>query len=80
MTVSLHRPTLADLYPGWRIVDCSCCAGLEWGGEYPREHAQCGGAGVYWLTPSGTRIALYPGGPFSGVADDTDRTKARVPQ
>lgn len=79
MTVSLRKPTMADLYPGWKIVPCSCCAGIEWGGEIPREHDRCGGSGSLWLTPSGTRVALWPGGPFSGVADDDDRAKARLP-
>ena len=49
----------------WRIVSCGCCAGLEWGGEYPRECRRCWGNGRVFVTPSG-RAAIYPGGPFVG--------------
>jgi hypothetical protein len=48
---------------GW--VSCGCCAGLEWGGEYPRECRSCGGNGQVYRYPSG-RLALWPGGPLMG--------------
>lgn len=48
---------------GWREKSCGCCAGLEWGGEYPRECRHCNGGGYYWVTPKGRHV-LYPGGPF----------------
>lgn len=47
------------------VVDCGCCNGLEWGGEYPRECRDCGGTGVLYRYASG-RLALYRGGPFCG--------------
>lgn len=52
--------------PGWLDVDCGCCGGLEWGGEYPRECTACGGSGRYALHEETGTIALYPGGPFLG--------------
>lgn len=48
---------------GW--VDCGCCAGLEWGGEYPRTCSSREGAGRFWRYSSG-RLALWRGGPFMG--------------
>jgi hypothetical protein len=48
---------------GW--VDCGCCAGIEWGGEYPRECESCGGTGLQYRYASGA-LALSPGGPFRG--------------
>lgn len=48
---------------GW--VRCGCCAGLEWGGEQPRECRDCDGNGQVYRYPSG-RLALYPGGPLKG--------------
>lgn len=50
---------------GWKHVSCGCCAGLEWGGEEPRECKDCGGNGSLWQSPKGA-LALYPGGPFVG--------------
>lgn len=49
--------------PGW--VECGCCAGVEWGGEYPRPCQRCGETGLQYRYTSG-RLALYPGGPFCG--------------
>lgn len=50
-------------YPGWRLVDCGCCAGLEWGGDYPHECKRCMNGWISEHKESGV-TALYPGGPF----------------
>lgn len=51
---------------GWIEVACGCCAGLEWGGVYPRECRDCGGSGFLIVHKRTGRIADYPGGPFRG--------------
>lgn len=53
-------------YPGWLIVDCGCCNGLEWGGEEPRECRDCNGRGWVAVHKASRVAALYPGGPFCG--------------
>lgn len=53
----------AHFEPGW--IDCGCCAGISWGGEYPTECYSCKGGGMLWRYASG-RLALWPGGPFAG--------------
>lgn len=60
---------------GWTEVNCGCCNGIAWGGEEPRTCRDCGGNGVLWRSPKG-RLALYPGGPFRGVAVDAGRVPA----
>ncbi len=56
--------TLYDLYPNWERLLCDCCAGLEWGGQVPRECRRCNGSGyVFRHKPSGV-TAEYPGGLF----------------
>jgi hypothetical protein len=51
-------------YPAWDEIDCGCCAGIEWGGEEPRECKRCGGSGgIYRHRRSGV-TAGYPGGRF----------------
>ncbi len=60
----------------WTSIPCGCCNGLQWGGEYPRECRRCEGSGAVWLSPSGTRLAVWPGGPFRGIANDDDRSAA----
>lgn len=59
--------TPAELWraAGWVQRPCGCCAGLEWGGEYPRECRSCKGQGLLWISPQ-RRLALYPGGPLVG--------------
>uniref|UniRef100_A0A6H2A691 Uncharacterized protein n=1 Tax=viral metagenome TaxID=1070528 RepID=A0A6H2A691_9ZZZZ len=53
-------------YPNWQLIDCGCCSGLEWGGEYPKECKTCRGNGwIYKHKRSGV-LVLYPGGPFCG--------------
>lgn len=52
--------------PEWIWRDCTCCAGIEWGGESPRECGTCKGWGSYAIhAPSGA-VAQWPGGPFLG--------------
>ena len=45
--------------------ECGCCAGIQWGGDYPRECLNCGGSGFIFITEH-DRIIDYPGGPFRG--------------
>jgi len=52
--------------PGWERVDCGCCSGIEWGGEYPKECRTCGGTGGIALHKRSGLLAHYPGGPFCG--------------
>lgn len=52
--------------PGWLKIDCGCCAGLEWGGESPRECSTCGGGGMIAKHIKSGSLAWYPGGPFCG--------------
>jgi len=52
-------------YPGWLIIDCGCCAGIEWGGEEPRECKRCDGTGAIYKHVRSGVVALYPGGPFT---------------
>ena len=51
-------------YPGWDIIDCGCCSGIQWGGEYPRE-CKCN-SGVYYKHRKSGVCAEYPGGRFIG--------------
>lgn len=53
-------------YPDWERRDCGCCAGVEWGGEYPQECDRCFGNGSICVhLPTGT-LAVWPGGPLLG--------------
>jgi len=54
---------------GWWIIDCGCCGGLEWGGEYPRICDRCKGGGIIWWHEPTKTFALYPGGPLRGRGD-----------
>lgn len=54
------------IYPGWEIVDCGCCSGLQWGGDSPTECKDCGGSGVKFRHKASGALAEYPGGPFCG--------------
>jgi len=53
-------------YPGWEIIDCGCCGGIEWGGESPHECRQCKGAGYMFRHKKSGVLAEYPGGKFLG--------------
>lgn len=51
-------------HPGWLRIDCGCCNGIEWGGNYPVECKRCGGGGFLAKhIPTGV-VAEYPGGRF----------------
>ena len=56
----------SECWPNWIEEDCGCCAGIEWGGEYPRECRDCGGMGVVYVHSKSGARAMYPGGPFCG--------------
>lgn len=60
------KPRDVPEYPGWQEVDCGCCAGIEWGGDVPRECRDCGGSGRQFLHVKSRVLAEYPGGPFTG--------------
>jgi hypothetical protein len=49
----------------WLQIECGCCAGLQWGGEYPRECLDCDGTGLLWVSPK-DRLKQWPQGPFLG--------------
>ena len=51
-------------YPAWDEIDCGCCNGIEWGGEYPIECRDCGGSGVIFKHRESGVKAVYPGGRF----------------
>ena len=60
------KPRLNEYYPGWLEIDCGCCNGLCWGGEYPQECPDCNGEGRYFRHTKSGVLAEYPGGPFLG--------------
>jgi hypothetical protein len=60
----------------WIIQPCHCCAGIEWGGEYPRECRTCKGGANYWVHLTSRRMALWPGGPFVGT--ETEETVIKI--
>ena len=70
------RPAGKD---GWVEIDCGCCAGIEWGGDSPRECSRCMD-GVLCVHVASGRIAEYPGGPLMGRmhADDLKRALAEA--
>jgi len=53
-------------YPAWDLIACGCCAGLEWGGEYPRECNDCNGTGSYARHRRTGVLAEWPGGRLLG--------------
>lgn len=55
-----------NIWPGWIIINCGCCSGIQWGGEYPRECTHCDGTGSTWKHKKSGVLACYPGGPFLG--------------
>ena len=65
-TIVRSEPYVCEQYPKWDVLDCGCCGGLEWGGEYPRECQRCGGGGVIFRHRKSAALAMYPGGPFIG--------------
>jgi hypothetical protein len=59
-------PSLHPLSTGWWCIDCGCCNGIQWGGEYPTECRDCGGGGVVFLHEASGLVAAWPGGPIVG--------------
>lgn len=51
-------------YTSWEQIDCGCCAGIEWGGDYPRECDRCGGSGVIYRHIKSGVLKDWPGGKF----------------
>lgn len=62
----VHFPAKPAYKEGWLEVDCGCCAGIEWGGEYPRDCNRCAGGGLYYVHIKSGVMAQYPGGPLLG--------------
>jgi hypothetical protein len=58
------KPKPIKGYPGWEEVDCGCCGGIQWGGEFPEECDNCNGSGYYCKHIKSGALAKYPGGPF----------------
>lgn len=75
-TIVSSPAAVCESHPGWLLVDCGCCAGLEWGGNEPRECRDCGGGGHLALHVDSGVLAQYPGGPFAGVASAEDVRRA----
>jgi len=61
-----YPPRKVQGYPGWEELDCGCCNGIQWGGEYPNDCRTCGGAGVIFRHIKSGVLAEYPGGRFLG--------------
>lgn len=55
--------------PGWVAMDCGCSAGLQWGGEVPRECLSCGASGWRHVHLKSGVTAVWPGGPLNGRLD-----------
>lgn len=63
----IHFPSRnSKHFPGWEEIDCGCCAGIKWGGEYPKECDICGGNGIIFKHKKSGVLAEYPGGKFLG--------------
>jgi hypothetical protein len=60
------KPRKVRGHPNWEFIDCGCCAGIMWGGDYPRECKYCGGSGWICRHKKSGVLAWYPGGPFCG--------------
>lgn len=43
VVVATHPDLTADIYPDWLLLDCGCCSGLKWDGDYLRECDFCKG-------------------------------------
>ena len=51
-------------YPDWKMVDCGCSGGLEWGRDTPIECKTCGGSGTICKHKVTGVTKDYPGGKF----------------
>ena len=65
-TIVCAPPEPHPHYEGWNVIDCGCCAGIEWGGGGARECRTCGGGGFICHHLKSGVLAWYPGGPFVG--------------
>jgi len=65
----MSKPLLHDQDPDWWLIDCDCCGGLQWGGDFARLCGVCGGSSSVYLHAPTLRVAAYPGGPIRGVRD-----------
>lgn len=68
-----HYYPAKDMGNGWYRIDCGCSSGLQWGGEYPRKCDRCGGDGCIAWHKKSKVFAHYPGGPFQGKRELTER-------
>lgn len=62
--IKYFKSIICNEYPGWDMLDCGCCAGIQWGGEYPEECNRCNGNGVIYKHRKSGVLAEYPGGRF----------------
>lgn len=78
--VEAWAPRVHPFHAGWAMVDCGCCAGIQWGGEAPVECSTCGAGGWLHVHLASGRTAWWPGGPFSGSlgGDELERVRAAV--
>jgi len=62
----IRWPTVpCEKYPAWDEIDCGCCHGIKWGGEYPIECDSCDGTGIIYKHRKSGVTAVYPGGRFT---------------
>jgi hypothetical protein len=59
------KPFPHEDYPDWDVIDCGCCAGIEWGGEEPNECKRCSASGAIYKHRKSGVTAEYPGGRFT---------------
>lgn len=69
-------PRIFEDFPGWVAMDCGCCMGNKWGGDYPVQCKRCH-SGFFALHVQSGIGSLYPGGPFNGV-NFTTEASARI--
>lgn len=66
-------PHPSEEYPGWWVLDCGCCGGLEWSAGFePIPCSQCNESGTIALHVASNQTAVYPGGPFRGPPSKAD--------
>ena len=70
------EPKMFDGYPRWVAINCGCCNGICWGGDEPRECDDCGASGWRYVHADSGVLALYPGGPLAGRAEQSERALA----
>ncbi len=63
----VHEPAIPyPDAPGWELIDCGCCNGIQWGDPGPSECRDCCGGGSLARHTASGLLALYPGGPIRG--------------